>query len=247
MLFGGLGVHAASGCFCVFQILFAADGSRIGFRGIDRDITQQVEAEEQLQASEEKYKLISEQLTHSNNLKALLLDVITHDLKNPAGVIKSCAALHDNEFEDNEYLQLIKSSSEKLFSVIDNAVTLSQLSLGESIELSPMDLVPLVNDVTQLDQALAREKGLELILDLPESLQVNTNPIIREVFENYLSNACKYAQAGKRILVRIKQFETEVVCEVLDWGTAIPSEEQESIFDRKTQLDPTTARRPPDF
>ena len=82
----------------------------------------------------EKYKLISEQLAHSNNLKALLLDVITHDLKNPAGVIKTCTEMLADKIDHSEYLELIGSSTDKLFSVMDNAVTLSRLSLGESIE-----------------------------------------------------------------------------------------------------------------
>ncbi len=57
--------------------------------------------EEKVRRSEEKHRLLSEQLYESNNIKELLLDVITHDLRNPAGVISGMVELLKEEIDNN--------------------------------------------------------------------------------------------------------------------------------------------------
>ena len=46
-----------------------------------------IQSEEAIRESEQKYRKLSAQMDQSNQMKALLLDVITHDIKNPSGVI----------------------------------------------------------------------------------------------------------------------------------------------------------------
>jgi PAS domain S-box-containing protein len=72
-----------------------SDGNIIGTLSSGEDITEHIEAEDKLKISEQRYRYLSEELAESNSMKEILLDVISHDLKNPVGTIidlppKSC-------------------------------------------------------------------------------------------------------------------------------------------------------------
>ncbi|NQU27560.1 MAG: ATP-binding protein, partial [Candidatus Marinimicrobia bacterium] len=65
---------------------------------------------------------------------------------------------------------------------------------------------------------------------------VKANPIIAEVFNNYISNAIKYAKAGKKIVIEGKRKADFITIAVKDFGTSIPEIEYEHIFERNIQL-----------
>jgi two-component system phosphate regulon sensor histidine kinase PhoR len=67
-------------------------------------------------------------------------------------------------------------------------------------------------------------------------LTVKANPIISEVFKNYVSNAIKYGHDGKRIIIHGSETEDSVLIKVIDFGTTIDEQEYEAIFKRKVQL-----------
>ena len=73
-----------------------------------KDITELKKAREALLASEENLKKLNQELLDSNVMKELLLDVITHDLKNPASVKKGFTEIALENNLDNILLKKIK-------------------------------------------------------------------------------------------------------------------------------------------
>lgn len=213
-----------------------ADGD-IQVFGIYRDISKEKEALEQLAGSEARFRELATELQEANDLKELLLDIITHDLRNPAGVIRGVIEMALEERPRDEGLQLIQQSSEALSRVIESASTLSRLSIGESIQLEEMDLVPVIHECIESFNSQLDTAGMSVDTDLPESLPVQANPVISEIFANYLSNAVKYANRGGRVSLRGRISGEHVVCECMDWGRPIPDQERERIFQRRTQLE----------
>ncbi|RMF09245.1 MAG: PAS domain S-box protein [Candidatus Neomarinimicrobiota bacterium] len=194
-------------------------------------------AEDAIVASEAKHRKLAEELRQTNNMKELLLDVITHDLKNPAGVIAGMSEMLTAEQPDNEYLNLISDSSESLLKTIQNATTLSKVSLGEDIAREPVDLVRMVRDLTSEFAVLLKAEEMELSLDMPDSLVVNINPILVEVPKNFISNAIKYAKSGKKIEVVLWEEPEWVKLEVRDYGKTIPEDQRDVVFKRSVQLE----------
>ncbi|NQV03513.1 MAG: DUF3365 domain-containing protein [Bacteroidia bacterium] len=193
-------------------------------------------ADEQVIESEKRYRLLAIELKESNDLQELLIDIITHDLTNPAGVIQSVSVMLNEEIPDNEMLQLIQSSSNRLMGVMENAQTLAQVSSGEHIIKEPHSIARIIKDVAKDFASPLKESGMVLSINLESELQAQVNPIISEIFVNYLSNAIKYASAGKQITIDAEENEDSFTIRVKDQGKTIPAENREKVFLRSFQL-----------
>ncbi len=209
----------------------------IGFRGIIRDETDRIKAKEALEKSEERYRNLTDKLTISNNMKELLIDVITHDIKNPAGVIKVMSELISGTQQDSEEIQLIRKSSENLLNTIKDATTLAQVTLDREINKEAIDLSKVIQDIVMEFSPRYGVAGLVLENNITEPLIVEANPIIKEVFHNYISNALKYASEGKKVIIERHLSADTVTIEVKDLGITIPEMDRARIFDRKIQLE----------
>ena len=231
------------------EITVSILGSPINYKGgvlavyaIYRDITDRKEAEAQLISSERKHRLLSKQLMEANILKETLLDVISHDLKNSAGVIQGFSELLQEEDNENELVTGIRDSSSRLLEVIDNTSILSKVSLGEKIELKRLDLVQIIEHVSDEYISQITHKGMQLTMNLPENLHVQANPIIAEIFKNYFSNAIKYASDGKKVVIDAAIDESTITIHFIDYGPTVPEGKREIIFKRGSQLETGTKR-----
>ncbi len=218
------------------SVLKNEKGEVMGVMGVSRDITEIKRAQEKLERSKEKYRRLSAELYEANSLKELLLDIITHDLKNPLGVISGMTELMKEELPQNEMLDSINECSDRLLKVIENATTLTKVSMGEEIEKEELDFVEIIKEVSDEFTDQFKNTGMSLELLLPDKLIVRANPIIAEVFKNYISNAIKYAHEGKKIVVEDRKDDDSIVICVKDFGPTIPEDKRQVIFKRSVQL-----------
>ncbi len=192
--------------------------------------------DEKLRKSESMHRELSLQLSDSNNIKALLLDILTHDLKNPAGVISGVAEILTMDEGVSKEIQLIKDSSDVLLKVLDNTTALARITLGEAINMMDVDLSELVIEVIEEYRPSFESEGYPLQISVEADIIYTANPIISEVFRNYLSNALKYAPSGETVEVSLKRDSGHIEFCVKDVGTTIVGEDQVSIFKRSIQL-----------
>lgn len=177
-----------------------------------------------------------------NSLRELLLDIITHDLKNPVGVIQNVSEMALEEDPENDFLQLIHSTSQSLIQVLQNTTLLSQAAMGETIPMEKLDLVKIIDESVDEFSLSLKQANLDIELDLPESFPVEANILITEIFKNFLSNAIKYARDGKLIRITLENDSQSVMVKVLDQGTTIPKADREKVFQRHHQLDAESKR-----
>lgn len=195
-----------------------------------------------LQASEEKYRVLSNKLEQSNQMKDLLLDIITHDLKNPAGVISGVTEMLSNEYPDDEMIKMIRSSSENLLKVITNATTLSKVSMDESIKKKELEVFVIVQEILDGFATALKQNDIRVENNIDPEQKILANPIIEEVFKNYISNAIKYAAHGKKIVIDTETKDDNIFIYVRDFGTTILEENREAVFVRNLQLGKTEGR-----
>jgi len=96
--------------------------------------------------------------------------------------------------------------------------------------------VDVIQQVVNEFKSLIEGAGMELEYKRSKPIIIHANPIIREVFRNYISNALKYAREGKKIVINQELTDSRVTVSVIDFGTTIPSNEYDNIFVRSIQL-----------
>ncbi len=175
-------------------------------------------------------------LQDSHQLKDMLLDIMSHDLKNPSGVISSASEVLLEEFSDNELLGIIKDSSDSLLDVIDKTTLLAQIAVGDKIDFQEINVTGLFQKLSKGFKVMLNSSEIVMKIDIPDNLTIMSNPIISEVFYNYISNAIKYAPMGKRILVDSEKGDEFLTINVKDFGSIIPKSKREEIFTRNVRL-----------
>jgi len=132
---------------------------------------------------------------------------------------------------------LIKDSSDALLIVIENTTALARITLGEKIAMEALNISELAEQVSDESKASFLGQGKSLEINIQPGLSGELNPIIAEVFRNYLSNALKYAPKGEDVIVSLEDEGHEICFYVSDLGTTITGEDVESIFQRSVQLE----------
>ncbi|NQU67404.1 MAG: histidine kinase [Candidatus Marinimicrobia bacterium] len=87
------------------------------------------------------------ELKKSNDLKNLLLDIITHDLRNPIGTAQGFAEMIVHAHSDIEELLYMKDSIDQSLHIITNVTNLAKIEVGDQIELTNLDVSLMVHEV----------------------------------------------------------------------------------------------------
>ncbi len=220
--------------------LISPSGEIQGTVGISRDVTDRKHLEDALKKSGEKYQRLSEELMNINIMKDMLLDVMTHDLKNPAGVIMELSKLLIEDPTDDEIVNTIYQASRNLIEVVETVTSLAKVGLGEKIHKQEIDIVKIIDDTVFEFHTILSYHQIQLDRELPATLPVHANKIICEVIKNYLSNAIKHGATGKKIIIKARKNEKYVSIKVIDFGHTIPEKMRKEIFKRHVQLDGNT-------
>ncbi|MFC1480145.1 ATP-binding protein [Candidatus Omnitrophota bacterium] len=211
--------------------LFDENGQLIGYRGIDRDIT-------------ERKKL--------DQLKDELIDTVSHELRTPLTTIRATIAqtldgiLGKTTEKQQEFLSLCLGEVDRLTRMINDFLDMSKIDTNMiELKAEKIDIVPLVKEIAVFYAPQARSKGLELKENYPdESIEVCVDrDRITQVFTNLLSNALKFTEKG---YVEISAVDkgAEIECSISDTGRGIRKEDLSRIFDKFRQLDRSAGPTP---
>jgi PAS domain S-box-containing protein len=184
--------------------------------------------------------IYARELEASNNLKDLFSDIISHDLLNPAGVIKNFMEflLEDETQEEKiEILERTHHSSLKLIKIIEEAQIYSRLKTMDKFETNAMDLLFLIKDAIEEYRQILKKQEIQVILPLPGNYMAWVNPLLGNVFSNIISNSIKYAGDGKKIEVEIQDEGESFKISFKDYGLGIPPAYRKKLFERFFRLE----------
>jgi signal transduction histidine kinase len=209
---------------------------------VARVVEEREQALEKLEESLKQLEQLSSKLSQSNGMKDLLLDIITHDVKNPAGVILSGVELLKQDNLDEELIELIQKSCEDLLTIISRATALSKVAMDEDLKTEELNLYNIIEEITDSFKSALNYYDMNVDNKIPSGQLIQANPIIEEVFSNYISNAIKYASFGKKITIECIEKEKYLEIYVKDLGDTIPVDKREAVFIRNFQLAETKGR-----
>ncbi len=181
----------------------------------------------------------------ANQAKSLFLSRMSHELRTPLNAILGFTQLIQGNDElppqVKEYISIIDGSSEHLLELVNDVLSFSKIESGQ-IDLNPSCFAwqPMLESLCRLFSLRAREKGLNLSLDLSLDLpsQVEGDEAkLRQVLINLLGNAIKFTHHGT-VSLTVRRQEKQLAMghcqlqfEVKDTGVGIPPEEIDSLFD----------------
>ncbi len=226
----------------IATVLRDDDGKIIAGVEVVRLVEERERALEKLEDSLNDLEQLSSKLSQSNNMKDLLLDIITHDVRNPAGAILGAVELLKHDEMDEEIFGMIQKSCENLLKIISHATTLSKVAMDEDMVIEELDLYNMIEEVTESFRSSLSYYDMEVDNEIPPGFMIRANPVIEEVFSNYISNAIKYASSGKKITIGCEENGKYLEIYVKDLGETIPADKREAVFIRSFQLAETKGR-----
>jgi signal transduction histidine kinase len=172
---------------------------------------------------------------------------IVHDLQNPLGLIKLALTMiedetgYDPHSETAANIDSAKRSVARMMLLVDSLLDVERLSSGTfTLDLAPLDMVSLIEEVVSRNLTAAQHKNITLEWvqptdDLP-SIRADRQRIDR-VLTNLIDNALKFTPLGGRITLRAHLDTDLLIVSICDTGPGIPPEQREHIFERFVQTE----------
>jgi signal transduction histidine kinase len=101
------------------------------------------------------------------------------------------------------------------------------------LDCGPVALRPLLQDAAQEFAGIFAERGLRLVLQLDDDIEIEADTTrVRQVTSNLLANATKFTPPGGEVRLELERDGPWAVIRVVDTGPGIPADEMSSVFDR---------------
>ena len=168
-----------------------------------------------------------------------------HDLKGPLGYMVGFAKVLEQDYAELpdaelcRYLHTIARSGHRMGNIIDALLLLASTHKLEEVELEPLDMASIVDDVQQRLAYMIEEYRAEIILPDAWPVALGYGPWVEEVWVNYFSNAIKYGGQPPRVEFGADQPADQPMIRfwVRDNGAGLTPEEQKRLFTPYTRLD----------
>ena len=177
-------------------------------------------------------------LRELNASKDRFFSIISHDIKNNFAAILGLSKLltqpqsGENPNSTKETAGLLHTSSQKLYSLLENLLEWAKLQKDE-IQFGParFGIKDAAKDIVDLYSLKAGEKNITVVNNLSDELGVYADQnMIKTVLRNLLSNAINFTEEGGTITLTSQPDNDHVVISVVDTGIGIKEETLEKLF-----------------
>ena len=177
---------------------------------------------------------------------------VTHELKTPLTSISGYAELLEtgmaSEKEVQRFAQGIHKSANRLLSLINDIIKLSELDSAEQeFVAEAVDLYELAQTCVEMLQPNAEKHQVTLVFEKEEQhrtcLVKGNKQMLEELLFNLCDNAIRYNNPGGNVWVQVTTREEQILLKVKDNGIGIPAEHQDRIFERFYRVDKSRSKQ----
>lgn len=205
----------------------------------------------ELEAFQKELIEAKEHAEQGKRIKENFLANMSHEIRTPInGIIGITNLLNTTVLtaEQREMIKLLETSSQSLLGIINDILDLSKIESGKfKITRTKTNLVKNCQSIINLLKIRAREKGLNLIIDLDEDLPelVMADSLrLNQILMNLIANAIKFTTSGS-VTLKIKVINRkgntiQIRFSVIDTGIGIAKENIDKVFEIFEQADEQT-------
>ncbi len=195
----------------------------------------------QLKEAEADRTALIEQETRRRALSHFI-SAFSHDFKTPMAVINTTSYLLERTLTDDAArvrVHTIEEQIERMSRMVDNLITLVRLDQQPALDLKPVNLVEVLEAVTNTKREQVRKKGIQLEVSLPvDPLTImGEQEHVAQALRELLDNAIRFTRAEGVIALKAYADVGLAVVEIEDSGTGVPAEDLAHIFQPMYRVD----------
>lgn len=178
-----------------------------------------------------------------------LLAIVSHDLRNPLGVVLASSALllksslppepPGKEGRARRQIEAIERAGNRMNRLIRDLLDFAAIQAGHlSVSSHAREVGTLLREVLDALEPLAAAKTIKLVDGTPQSAGLTIScdhDRVIQLFSNIVGNAVKFTPEGGTVVLRAEQDDAMVRFAVADNGPGIALEELPYVFDRYYQ------------
>jgi len=170
----------------------------------------------------------------------------SHELRTPVSVVRAAAEVtlsrdHRDESEYREALSIVSGQARRMSRLVEDMLVLARADAG-GYPLRRVDLYldEVIAECCRAVDVLAAERGVTIRSSgAPEIPFRGDEDLLRQLVLNVLQNAVQHTPAGGSVAIDVERDSAAVKMRVTDSGGGVPPGDEQRIFDRFVQLDPS--------
>lgn len=180
------------------------------------------------------------------------ISVVSHELRNPVAIVEGNISNAIFTTEKTGDIPAIKHALETAYeqtvflaSLIEDLATLSRAERGAlDLSIDAINAHQFIEELTESYRPQAEKKGLSLHTEIDPSLELfrSSKLYLREVLQNFITNAVKYTEHGS-VTIGAKPQNNGVVFTVRDTGIGISTADKARLFDKFFRSDDPRTRK----
>jgi two-component system, OmpR family, phosphate regulon sensor histidine kinase PhoR len=197
------------------------------------------------QGGDNGYVVLLRDITHEKSLEEErdeFISVVSHELRTPVAIAEG--NIGNAEFIVQKsgasvpgVTDALKQAHEQinfLSGMINDLATLSRAERGKlAVDIEDINAHDLLNELVENYKPQAEAKGLELKTDIDPSSELlrSSRLYVREILQNFITNAIKYSEKG-HVTLGARRTDKGIAFYVEDTGIGISKGDQEKVFDK---------------
>jgi signal transduction histidine kinase len=176
-------------------------------------------------------------------------DSVAHDLRSPLTRLKArlelALAKPEDATEHGEALQTALEETDGLLKMLSSLLEIARTEAGIDREhMAEIDLSDLIDNLAELYEPAAEEKGLSIHVDTdPDVVVTGHRELLAQAASNLIENAIKFSDQGGLIDIVVEKLDGETRLVIRDQGPGIPEADRDAVLQRFVRLDSARSTR----
>ncbi len=190
-----------------------------------------------------------ERLEDADRRKDEFLGMLSHELRNPLAPIRNSVYILEHAdpagSQARQARAVIERQAEQLTRLVDDLLDVTRIARGKIVlQRGRVDLAELVRRAGEDHAGLMRERGIEMVVDVPrEPAWVDGDAVrLAQIVGNLLQNSAKFTPRGGRVILALEASGGAAEIRVRDNGAGMQPELLAHVFEPFVQAERTLER-----